>query len=148
LFPKPSRLEGTGDRFLDIGDDPLGVETGLLQELHLGTVKAATPAARPVSRTGALSQANSGTTTTKPLTWIKEQDLTGRGRHCGRDASSWYAGPGASSVAGCLAGAGDKMVCISTQVHKMMALPPGQLDKTSRKKKIKPLVKLASNGFR
>lgn len=118
MFPKPSRLEGTGDRFLDISDDPLGVETGLLQELHLGTVKAATPAARPVSRTGALSQANSGTTTTKPLTWIKEQDLTGRGRHCGRDASSWYAGPGASSVAGCLKLAGTRWYVLAHKFTK------------------------------
>ncbi|KAN0072660.1 hypothetical protein V8E54_009589 [Elaphomyces granulatus] len=70
-------LEGTGDRFHDIGDDLLedglldleddllDAENDLLQELDLGTAQAATPAARPVSRTGALSQPDSGTTTTK-----------------------------------------------------------------------------------
>ena len=90
-------LDGTGDRFVDIGDDlledglldleddRLDVEDDLPQELDFGTAQAATPdrldvendlqqepdlgtaipAARPVSHTGALSQADSGTTTTK-----------------------------------------------------------------------------------
>ena len=48
------------DGLLDLEDDLLDVETYLLQELDLGTSQAATPAARPVSRTGALSQADSG----------------------------------------------------------------------------------------
>ena len=93
-------LDGTGDRFVDIGDDlledglldleddrldveddllqeldfgtaqaatpgRLDVENDLQQELDLGTAQAAIPAVRPVSHTGALSQADSGTTTTK-----------------------------------------------------------------------------------
>jgi len=43
----------------------LDVENDLQQELDLGTAQAAIPAARPVSHTGALSQADSDTTTTK-----------------------------------------------------------------------------------
>jgi hypothetical protein len=93
-------LDGTGDRFVDIGDDlledglldleddhldveddlpqeldfgtaqaatpdRLDVENDLQQELNLDTAQAAIPAARPVSHTGALPQADSGTTTTK-----------------------------------------------------------------------------------
>ncbi|KAN0068772.1 hypothetical protein V8E54_012941 [Elaphomyces granulatus] len=43
----------------------LDVENDLQQELNLDTAQAAIPAARPVSHTGALPQADSGTTTTK-----------------------------------------------------------------------------------
>ena len=45
--------------------DRLDVENDLQQELDLDTAQAAIPAARPVSHTGALPQADSGTTTIK-----------------------------------------------------------------------------------
>ena len=54
-------LEGNGDMFVDIDDlldvenDLLDTDDDLLQELDLGTAQAATPAARPVSRTGTYS---------------------------------------------------------------------------------------------
>jgi len=52
------------DDLLDVENDLLDTDDDLLQELDLGTAQAATPAAMPVS-TGTLSQADSGTTTTK-----------------------------------------------------------------------------------
>jgi hypothetical protein len=53
------------DGLLDLEDDLLDAENDLLQGLDLGTAQAATPAARTVSRTGTLSQPDSGTTTIK-----------------------------------------------------------------------------------
>ena len=76
--PKPSPLEALAppdlkDDCLDVEDDRhyaatpdrFDVENDLQQEHDLGTAQAAIPAARPVSHTGVLSQADSGTTTTK-----------------------------------------------------------------------------------